>query len=85
MRDYVGTFWKFQYDSKDEEYLVVSKTDDGWVLLEMQTGVIHPPAVGTEWFHLLWLHRYYHGRYFDNHTLVPVSKLEEWRETIETL
>ena len=77
MRDYVGTFWRFQHAwMEDCEFLVVQQLSHGkYVVLETKTNTFHPAQVHG-WSDVLWVHRYYRGKYFDNRTLVPVECLK---------
>jgi len=80
MRDYVGTFWRSRFSSSNDEYLVVSEKDGQFVVLEMTTQTFHPAEVWG-WDDTLWMHRHYHGQYFDNMTLEPVKRLKSSRIT----
>jgi hypothetical protein len=76
VRGYVGTFWRFRFNSEREEYLVVEEKDDGsCVVLETSSETFHPAEI-VGWEDRLWMHRHYRGEYFDNHTLEPVEPLK---------
>lgn len=75
MRDYIGTFWRGRYTSACGEFLVVDRHEDHFVMFELETETFHFARV-PGWGDTLWMHRFYHGEYFDNMTLVPTQPLK---------
>ena len=74
MRDYVGTFWHGRY-AATREFVVVDRRGDDFVMFELETETFHLAYVPS-WGDTLWVHRFYHGEYFDNMTLEPMEPLK---------
>ena len=80
MRGYVGTFWRFQFFTDDEEFLVVDEGDDGAIVVfEVETQTFHQVKI-MGWGDLLWMRR--SGEYSINHTLMPVKPLKRQITTL---